>query len=187
MVATVLRGKNSSIFKDFQVRFPDLFQQCFTTPESVKSIMWKPYKIVFCKGMHQYNLLYFANYYTLSNVSSTELAIFTLIYRNVRDDDDGSYEQFSSSDSLLSISWFSSFSCAAFSLAARRILFAFARSISCCNFSVWSEKSSAEADRASASVCSALLFTFKSPTSSLRAFLFWHVITFDLALFCPSR
>jgi len=45
--------------------------------------------------MHQYNVLYFANYSTLSIVRSTELAIFTLIYTNVRDDD-GSYEQFSS-------------------------------------------------------------------------------------------
>jgi len=37
--------------------------------------------------MHQYNLLYFANYSTLSNVRSTELATFTRIYTNVRDDD----------------------------------------------------------------------------------------------------
>jgi len=42
--------------------------------------------------MHQYNLLYFANYSTLSNVHSTELAIFTCIFTNVRDDD-GNYGQ----------------------------------------------------------------------------------------------
>jgi len=56
----------------------------------------------------------------------------------------------------LCISWFSSFSWSAFSLAA------YARCGSLCNFSAWSAKSSPEADRASASVCSALLFTFNS-------------------------
>jgi len=80
----------------------------------------------------------------------------------------------------LCISWFSSFSWSAFSLAA------YARSGSLCNFSAWSAKSSAEADTASASVCGALLFTFNSLTSSLRAFLFSPATTFDLWFFWSS-
>jgi len=45
------------------------------------------------------------------------------------------------------------------------------------------QNSSAEADRASALVCIALLFTFNSPTSSLRAFLFSPATTLHFALF----
>ena len=72
--------------------------------------------------------------------------------------DDGYYKQFSSSNSLLFISCFNSFGCSAFSLAAHHIQFASATSVSSCNFSACSERSSAAADRASASVSSAFLF-----------------------------
>ena len=76
-----------------------------------------------------------------------------------------------------------------FYLAALRMPSALATGVSCCNFSAFSEKSSAAADRASASVCSAsaFLFALSVLTSSLRAFLFWPATTFDLIFFWSSK
>jgi len=120
--------------------------------------------------MYQYNLLYFANYYTLSNVYSMNLQYLHLICQRwwqLR-----TVFQFRQLI-IYKVIQFLQLLCFLSCCSSHSVRF-------CCNFSAWSEKSSAEADRASASVCSTLLFTFNSLTSSVRVFLFLPATTWVL-------